>query len=307
MSLSLRSIYAMEPEAANGFLRSIRWSERGGKPDCPRCKCESVYELKARQLTKCQCCGHQFSVTSGTYLAARKMKPTDIIAMSFVFASGAKGMSSIQMANTIGVTQKTAWKFCGLVREVMESEVDKLSLSGVVEIDGATFGGHRKHANMARAPGEKRWSVKHTEQRRVIVVAKARFGRTVPFVGGKESDALADIARVVQPGSIIQADGARAWDNLARLFDMMRIEHSYAFSANSACTNNAESYFSRMRRSHSGTHHKIHGKYLRRYACEMAWRSDFKDLTVEERTIAILKMLLSSKNVEVNEKVSEAA
>jgi len=54
----------------------------------------------------------------------------------------------------------------------------------------------------------------------------------------------------------------------------MRINHSVAFSKDGACTNQAESYFSRLRRAELGQHHHISGKYLAAYAVEMAWRED---------------------------------
>jgi hypothetical protein len=41
-----------------------------------------------------------------------------------------------------------------------------------------------------------------------------------------------------------------------------------------ACTNQAESFFSRLRRAQIGTHHHISGRYLAAYASEMAWRED---------------------------------
>ena len=40
------------------------------------------------------------------------------------------------------------------------------------------------------------------------------------------------------------------------------------------CTNQAESYFSRLRRAEIGQHHHIAGPYLDQYAAEMAWRED---------------------------------
>jgi len=43
-----------------------------------------------------------------------------------------------------------------------------------------------------------------------------------------------------------------------------------------ACTNQAESYFSRLRRAEIGTHHHISGRYLHQYASEMAWREDHR-------------------------------
>jgi hypothetical protein len=53
-----------------------------------------------------------------------------------------------------------------------------------------------------------------------------------------------------------------------------RINHRVAFSLDGASTNQAESYFSRLRRAELGQHHHISGKYLPAYAIEMAWRED---------------------------------
>lgn len=55
---------------------------------------------------------------------------------------------------------------------------------------------------------------------------------------------------------------------------MGRINHSVAFSDAGACTNQAESFFSRLRRAEIGMHHHIAGPYLHAYASEMAWREN---------------------------------
>src|SRR4051812_49501464 len=55
---------------------------------------------------------------------------------------------------------------------------------------------------------------------------------------------------------------------------MARINHEEAYSRDGACTNQAESFFSRMRRAEIGIHHHIAGLCLRRYAAEMGWRED---------------------------------
>jgi hypothetical protein len=41
-------------------------------------------------------------------------------------------------------------------------------------------------------------------------------------------------------------------------------------------TNNAESFFSRMRRAEIGHHHHLAGPYLARFAQESAWREDHR-------------------------------
>jgi hypothetical protein len=53
-----------------------------------------------------------------------------------------------------------------------------------------------------------------------------------------------------------------------------RINHTQAYSTDDACTNQAESFFSRLRRAEIGTHHHIAGPHLSAYVDEMSWRED---------------------------------
>ena len=73
---------------------------------------------------------------------------------------------------------------------------------------------------------------------------------------------------------MIHADEGAAFDGLHARYVMARINHEEAYSKDGACTNQGESFFSRMRRSEVGIHHHIAGLYLRRYAAEMSWRED---------------------------------
>jgi hypothetical protein len=106
----------------------------------------------------------------------------------------------------------------------------------------------------------------------VVVVMRERQGRTLPFVVRSEDEAAPIVAKRVLPGSTVYADEAPHWDQLHARFDTKRINHGFAFSGEDACTNQAESYFSRLRRAEYGQHHHISGLYLKFYAGEMAWR-----------------------------------
>jgi len=72
----------------------------------------------------------------------------------------------------------------------------------------------------------------------------------------------------------IHADEGSGWDALHAGWDTHRVNHSVQFMDKGVCTNQAESYFSRLRRAEVGTHHHIAGPYLGSYAREMAWRED---------------------------------
>lgn len=87
----------------------------------------------------------------------------------------------------------------------------------------------------------------------------------------------------VATGAIIHADEAGHWDNLEAKFLTRRINHSEAYSTPEACTNMAESFFSRIRRPEVGIHHHIAGPYLSAYASEMAWREDNRRISNGEQ------------------------
>ena len=108
----------------------------------------------------------------------------------------------------------------------------------------------------------------------MVVVIRERDGQTFPFVAKSEAASVATIEGRIEPGTVVHADEASAWDALHAKFAMKRINHSEAYSWEGACTNQAESFFSRLRRAEIGTHHHIAGPYIAAYASEMAWRED---------------------------------
>ncbi len=72
-SLNLAKVARMTDEEAHDAFRLIRWTDTKGEPVCPRCQCNATYKYEMRKLWKCQACSHQFSVTSGTIFASRKI------------------------------------------------------------------------------------------------------------------------------------------------------------------------------------------------------------------------------------------
>jgi transposase-like protein len=293
--LSLARVARMTEDEAKKLIIQVRWaSGDGGLPFCPRCGVGDVYYLAKKNVHKCAECYYQFTTLSSTAFSSSKKDAKDILLGVSLFANAAKGLSSLQFARDLGWTQKSAFIFCHKIREAITKSVDTLSLSGVVEIDSATFGGHRRLYNGWNSVSGKRRYSKRFAHRCLVVVLRQRLGRTIPLVVAKERDALDEIRRRLAPGTIIQADGAHVWDSLQELFDLMRIKHAYSFSANGACTNNAESFFSVLRRMHLGTHHKMNRENVHYYASELAWRQDHRHLDADERAGALLALLLGA-------------
>jgi len=282
-TLSVVQVARMTEDEARSLFRAIRWADTDGEPVCPRCGCFAVNEYKSRPIFKCKGCGHQFSITSGTVFASRKLPVRDILLAIALFVNGAKGMSALQMSRNLDVQYKSAYVLLHKIREVMAAETADATLSGEVEVDGAYFGGHVRPENRKEDRKDRRLKENQSGKRRVVVVMRQRGGRTLPFVFRSEDQSVPTIRARVAAGTTVYADEASGWDELHAAYETKRINHSLAFEDDGACTNQAESYFSRLRRAEWGQHHHISGRYLHAYAAEMAWREDHR--RVPNRTL----------------------
>jgi transposase-like protein len=275
-TLSLKAVFRMGEDAAYNTFKAMRWSETEGEAVCPRCGCVETYDIATRRRFKCVGCHHQFSVTSGTIFASRKLSFTDLLAAIVIFVNGAKGVSALQVSRDLDVQYKTAFVLSHKLREAMAREQAGVQLNGIVEIDGGYFGGHVKPENRKEDRKDRRLKSNLSGKRQCVVIMRERGGRSLPFVVLTEGDACPIVRDRVGTLATIYADEGTGWDQLHAGWDTKRINHSVAFMDEGVCTNQAESYFSRLRRAEIGTHHHIAGPYLNAYANEMAWREDHR-------------------------------
>jgi hypothetical protein len=182
-----------------------------------------------------------------------------------IFVNGAKGHSALQLSRDLDVQYKTAFVLSHKIREAIGAEQAKSKMSGEIEIDSAYFGGYQKPANYKEHRRDRRLLQNQNGKRKSIVVVRERNGETMSFVS-TEHDAIPTIETMVTPGSTIYADDAGAWNPLHERFLTKRINHQECYSDGEACTNAAESFFSRIRRAEIGVHHKLAGNYLGAYA-----------------------------------------
>src|SRR6202012_5241989 len=246
-TLSLSKVARLSDEEAYETFRLIRWAATNGAPVCPRCECAAVYTYQAHKLFKCKACNHQFSVTSGTIFASRKLSIRDYLLAIAIFVNGAKGHAALQLSRDLDCQYKTAFVMAHKIREALASEANGATVGGTVEVDGAYFGGHVRPANYKKDRIDRRFAENQTGKRRVVVIMRERGGRTLPFVFKSEDASVVTIARTVAPGSTVYADEAGHWDALHTRFLTKRIDHSEAYSTDEANTNQPES-FSRLRR-----------------------------------------------------------
>lgn len=286
-SLSLAQVMRLTDAEAYETFKAIRWAKTDGKPFCAKCGGLVVYEYASRRIFKCVACKGQFSVTSGTIFASRKMAVRDLLAAIAIFVNGAKGHSALQLSRDLNVQYKTAFVLAHKLREAIGAADKGKKVSGEVEIDGMYTGGHVRPENYKKDRKDRRLAENQTGKRKVVIVARERGGKTLTFVAPTEADGVRGLHDRIALGSTIYADEASHWDAFHARYVTKRINHSVAYSHDGVSTNQAESFFSRLRRAEIGIHHKIAGPYLAAYAAEMDWREDNRRMSNGEQYKAV--------------------
>lgn len=274
--MSLTKVARLSDDEAFDLFKGIRWSSTNGEPVCPTCGHKECWSFKSRKIFKCRKCSKQFSVTSDTIFANRKLPIRDYLLAIAIFVNAHKGIPALQLSRDLDVQYKTAFVMAHKIRESLGYDIQQRVLKGKVEVDGAYFGGYIKPANNKEDRIDRRLAKNQNGKRRCVFIIRERDGQSVPVIIRSEntSDVKAAMLKNICPSATVYADENPAYDALHGLYNMQRINHSMAYSDGDNCTNGAEGWFSRMRRAEIGQHHHLAGKYLHSYANEMSYRED---------------------------------
>ena len=121
----------------------------GIRHECVKChRVAKFHRVKARRCYECDFCGAQVYPTAGTPFENTRTSLRDWFTFMFLFCSSRNGVSAKEVQRTIGVTYKTAWRMCNLIRQYMGYVDGDNSLGGfdggIVEADEMFFGGKDK-------------------------------------------------------------------------------------------------------------------------------------------------------------------
>jgi hypothetical protein len=100
---------------------------------------------------RCNACLTDFTVRTGTIFERSKIPLHKWIYAMYLLVTSRKGISSLQLAKQIGVTQKSAWFMLQRLREACGN--DPHELAGIVECDETYVGGREanRHASPMRS------------------------------------------------------------------------------------------------------------------------------------------------------------
>ena len=315
--MTLEAVSRLNDEEARYFLADMRW----GSPEtivCPHCGViDKHYDIRTQKRWRCKHCSASFSLTSGTVLDNMKIGCRRLLLAVFAFIINQKGLAALALRRIIGGQYRTSYTLCHKLREVimiMHNQSPKLK--GTIEMDGGHFSGvprkGRKKADNTDKKGiPEKYKQHRTKERasdsnpyhpnrRIIMVLRESFGvkgmgasKTVVAVCHSENQADIDglVKKYVEKQSTLRTDELSAYGNVKLMgYTHETVNHSYELSTPTGVNQNqAEAYFSRMRRAVIGIYHQITPRYMVDYAMEIAWREDIRRTNTRDQLSQLVK------------------
>jgi transposase-like protein len=300
MELSVRVVLASittVPDMVRAFQdedRCRRLLEALVWPDgriCPACGYRRSIGLMGRDNRKCarpglyQCsdstCRFQFTVTTRTPLHATKLPLRVWLSGLWLMLQSDKGISSIRLAEALGVSQPTAWRMGHALRLMVGREQ---ALDGVVEIDGLYVGGKpRREKNYSPSGRGRKGQPKTLKTPALVAVHRppdlsvgASAGETRAAVIEDLSEAEADrvLTESVNPGARLMSDEWKAFVSIGTAFAAHDTVHHKAreYARGPAHINSAEGFNDRIRQTVSGVFHHISPHLADLYFNEIGFR-----------------------------------
>lgn len=272
------------------FVAGLRWTDG---PICPDCGNPSPYYLKTRRVWKCKnkTCNRQFSVKVGTIFEDSPIPLDKWLTGIWLIANAKNGISSHEIARSLGITQKSAWFLLHRIRLAMQTGTFE-KFSGEVEADETYVGGLARNMHKKRRtrvvqgkPVANKTPVLGMMQREPRrVVAKVLPNTTGPSIHP-------EIRKQVDEGTNLYTDSHKSYVGLRDDYEHAIIDHAMGYVDGRVSTNGLENFFSLLKRGLHGTYVSVEPWHLSRYVDEQVFRFNEREKDDAGRFVKVLGMI----------------
>jgi transposase-like protein len=287
-TISTFQLFEMFPDAESARLHieSQRWPDGAV---CPFCGTGDRITTRKGGFYRCNACREDFTVRTGTVFERSHIPLNKWLYAMYLMMTARKGISSMQLAKEIGITQKSAWFMLGRLREACGG--DTATLNGIVEIDETYVGGRSK--NMHAWEREKKITGTGGTNKSAVLGIRERGGRTKakPIAKTDQATLRSEIVANIEAGATLHTDdflGYRGIDGFGFVHETVN-HRSGEYERDGVHTNGIESVWAVLKRGLYGVYHHASPKHLHRYVDEAAFR--LNEGKVERHTLDRLESL----------------
>lgn len=274
-----QNILNMDENEARDYIEKLLWPD--GQPVCRHCGSVNAYRMEGKSvrpgLCRCRDCKKQFTVTVGTIFEDSHLPLSTWIKAFHLMCSSKKGISALQLQRNLGLgSYKTAWHLAHRIRLAMKCEPMAGLLKGAVQCDETYVGADRHSKNLKSDPAKPRKRGRGTDKTPVLaLVETGGRARTRPIASVDGVTLGAAMKEMIHPSAIIVTDELNAYPKAAAPFaghEKVKHKDDEYVNANGYTTNEAESYFSLLKRGIIGAFHHVSPEHLHRYCDEFDFR-----------------------------------
>jgi transposase-like protein len=264
--------YFSDEQVCIDEVAAMRWPD--GQIVCMGCgEIGNTIWLANQKRWKCRGCKKQFSVKVGTIFADSPLGLDKWMVAMWMLANCKNGVSSYEIARSIGITQKSAWHMMHRIRKAMtDISSDKLGGNGPVEIDETFVGGKVK--NMHKSKRIKGLNYSAGNGKTIVMGMLERGGKVrAGVIADRKSPTMKPVLHGnVQAGAHIMTDEHSTYPFIAQPYTHEIINHIEGYVREHVHTNGIENFWSCLKRGLNGTYISVEPMHLDRYVDEQVFR-----------------------------------
>ncbi len=267
--------YFADADKCHEFMVGMRWPN-GIR--CPRCHSKNIGKLVLpRRIWNCKGCRKQFTVKVGTIFEDSPLGLEKWLPATWLIVNAKNGISSCELARSLGVTQKTGWFMLHRIRLAMQNG-GGLTFGGQVEVDETYIGGRARGMNNKQRERRKRngtgqWNLEPVQGilERTTEAQTSRV-RLFHVRRNNRKQLEPNVRKHVSKGAEIFTDALKSYDELGDEYLHKVIDHAECYAKGRIHTNGLENFWSLLKRGLKGTYVSVEPFHLFRYLDEQAFR-----------------------------------